>query len=89
MRRDFLKKRLHNEKIFIKIMLTPKQKNAIENLLILAQYAKDGSLYSKEDEKIINKSISIAEALIGKKIQEEEEPPTNVILEEIKNRLKT
>jgi hypothetical protein len=70
-------------------MLTPKQKNAIENLLILAQYAKDGSLYSKEDEKIINKSISIAEALIGKKIQEEEEPPTNVILEEIKNRLKT
>ncbi len=68
-------------------MLSNKQKNAIENLLILAQYAKDGSIYSDSDEKIINKSIKIAEALIGKTTEHEEEnPAAEFVAKEIKNR---
>lgn len=68
-------------------MLSDKQKNAIENLLILAQYAKDGSIYSDSDEKIINKSIKTAEALIGKSTKNKEKnPAAEFVVEEIKNR---
>ncbi len=70
-------------------MLTPQQKNAIENLLILADYVKDGSLYSNTDEEIINKSISIAEKLIGKRKQEAEPSSAEVVVEEIKKRFKS
>lgn len=67
-------------------MLTPEQKNAIENLIILAGYVKDGSLYGEEDGKIIDKSILTAEKLLGKKISSIEEPPQSFVIEEIKKR---
>lgn len=52
--------------------LNQKQKNAIENLISLAEYIKDQSIYSKETEKIINKSIEAAEKIIG--INKDREP---------------
>jgi len=48
-------------------MLNKKQKTAIENLLILADYIKEHSIYSGEMQKIIDNSILEAESLIGKK----------------------
>lgn len=47
-------------------MLNEKQKNAIENLLILADYIKEHAIYSGEMKKIIDNSILQAENLIGK-----------------------
>lgn len=68
-------------------MLNQKQKNAIENLLILAQYVKDGSIYSDLDEKIINKSIKTAEILIGKRTQKENKnEAAELVAKEIKKR---
>jgi len=49
------------------MMLNKKQKTAIENLLILADYIKEHSIYSGEMQKIIDNSILEAESLIGKK----------------------
>ena len=69
-------------------MLTPQQKNAIENLLILVDYVKESSIYSEEDGKIIDKSIKVAEELIGIRMNssEEESETTNLLAEEIKKR---
>lgn len=52
-------------------MLNQKQKNAIENLLILADYIKEHSIYSGEMKKIIDNSILQAENLIGKSTSQE------------------
>ena len=49
------------------MMLNKKQKTAIENLLILADYIKEHAIYSGEMQKIIDNSILEAESLIGKK----------------------
>ncbi len=69
-------------------MLTPQQKNAIENLLILVDYVKESSIYSEEDGKIIDKSIKVAEDLIGIRMNssEEESETTKLLAEEIKKR---
>jgi len=67
-------------------MLTPEQKNAIENLIILAGYVKEGSLYSKKDEKIIDGSILTAEKLLGKKVSSIEEESESFVIEEVKKR---
>ena len=48
-------------------MLSKKEKHAIENLLILASYIKDHSIYSGKQAKIIDRSIEIGEILIGKR----------------------
>jgi hypothetical protein len=70
-------------------MLTAKQKNAIENLLILVDYVKDNSVYSDEDGKLIEKSISIAEELIGRSRRKEEgNEAVELLAKEIKNRFK-
>jgi hypothetical protein len=69
-------------------MLTQKQKNAIENLLILASYIKDNSIYSDEYEKIINKSIRVTEELIGKRkvSTENDKEMVELMIEEMKKR---
>lgn len=70
-------------------MLSQKQKNAIENLLILVDYIKDNSIYSDEDGKIIDKSIRTVEELIGLKKEETEhnnQEVAKLFAEEIKKR---
>ena len=67
-------------------MLTREQKNAIENLIILAGYVKEGSLYTKEDGEIINRSILTAEKLLGKKVSSIKEEKKSFVIEEIKKR---
>lgn len=54
-------------------MLNTKQKNAIENLLIIADYIKEHSIYSGEMKTIIDKSIEHAEQLIGRQATPKEE----------------
>jgi hypothetical protein len=54
-------------------MLNTKQKNAIENLLIIADYIKEHSIYSGEMKTIIDKSIEHAEQLIGRQVNPKEE----------------
>ncbi len=71
-------------------MLTQKQKNAIENLLILVDYVKDNSVYSDKDAKLIDKSIAVAEELIGiKRYDEENNEAADFVVNEIKNRFKS
>jgi len=53
-------------------MLNKKQKTAIENLLILADYIKEHAIYSGEMKDIINNSIAEAENLISKKTSQPE-----------------
>jgi len=70
-------------------MLTQKQKNAIENLLILVDYVKDNSIYSQSDEKLIDKSIAIAEELIGiRDPQPENNKAAEFVISEIKKKFK-
>lgn len=52
--------------------LTQKQKNAIENLITLAGYVKDQSIYSDDTEKIIDTSIETAAKLIGLSLDNQE-----------------
>ena len=68
--------------------LSIEQKNAIENLLILADYIKQHAIYSGEMEKIIDKSIEHCEFLIGKKseIKKDFESERQLIVDEIKKR---
>jgi hypothetical protein len=54
-------------------MLNTKQKNAIENLLIIADYIKEHSIYSGEMKTIIDKSMEHAEQLIGRQVNSKEE----------------
>ena len=71
-------------------MLTPEQKNAIENLLILVDYVKDNSVYSDKDAKLIDKSIAVAEELIGiKRYEEKNNEAADFVINEIKNRFKS
>ena len=71
-------------------MLTPQQKNAIENLLILVDYVKDNSVYSDKDAKLIDKSIAVAEELIGiRNSKEEDNEAADFVVNEIKNRFKS
>jgi len=71
-------------------MLTPQQKNAIENLLILVDYVKDNSVYSDKDAKLIDKSIAIAEELIGiRNSKEGDNGAADFVVNEIKNRFKS
>lgn len=70
-------------------MLTPEQKNAIENLLILVDYVKDNSVYSDKDAEIIDKSIRVAETLIGRKRESYEDYESEIaksLAEEIKKK---
>ena len=71
-------------------MLTPEQKNAIENLLILVDYVRDNSVYSDEDGKIIDRSIQTAEELIGKKRTKAQDngETARLLADEIKKRFK-
>lgn len=70
-------------------MLTQKQKNAIENLLILVDYVKDNSVYSDKDAKLIDKSIAVAEELIGiRNSKEENNEAADFVINEIKKRFK-
>jgi hypothetical protein len=70
-------------------MLTQKQKNAIENVLILAQYARDSSIATEEDEKIIEKSIKTVEELVGirKPKADQNKEITEALKKEINSRL--
>lgn len=70
-------------------MLTQKQKNAIENVLILAQYARDSSIATEEDEKIIEKSIKTVEELVGirKTEADQNKEITEALKKEINSRL--
>jgi len=70
-------------------MLTQKQKNAIENVLILAQYARDSSIATEEDEKIIEKSIKTVEELVGirKPEADQNKEITEALKKEINSRL--
>ena len=71
-------------------MLTQKQKNAIENLLILVDYVKDNSVYSDKDAKLIDKSIAVAEELIGiRNSKEENNEAADFVINEIKKRFKS
>ena len=71
-------------------MLTKKQKNAIENLLILVVYVKDNSVYSDKDAKLIDKSIAVAEELIGiRNSKEENNEAADFVINEIKKRFKS
>ncbi len=73
----------------INTMLTQKQKNAIENLLILVDYVKDNSVYSDKDAKLIDKSIAVAEELIGiRNSKEENNEAADFVINEIKKRFK-
>lgn len=47
--------------------LTAKEKNAIENLIILVRYVEDNSIFLDKDKEVIRKSIATAERLIGRK----------------------
>jgi len=70
-------------------MLTPEQKNAIENLLILVDYVKDNSVYSDKDAEIIDKSIHVAETLRGRKRESYEDYESEIaksLAEEIKKK---
>ena len=70
--------------------LNQKQKNAIENLISLAEYVKDQSIYSEETEEIINKSIETAEKIIGinnnKKSDNQDLKDNNYLAEQVKKR---
>lgn len=50
-----------------------KTKNAIENLIILSNYAIDNGIASDADIKTAIKSMEICERLIGRKIERYEE----------------
>ena len=68
--------------------LSQQQKNAIENLLILVDYIKENSIYTDSDGEIIEKSIAVAEELIGKRTKSKgkAEPVSDFLAEEIKKR---
>jgi hypothetical protein len=55
------------------VNLDKKTKNAIENLIILARYALDNSVSTKEDLSLAKKSIKACERLIGREVEEEAE----------------
>tara|TARA_A200000159_G_C7230621_1_gene300066 strand:+ start:423 stop:644 length:222 start_codon:yes stop_codon:yes gene_type:complete len=48
--------------------LSQKQKNAIENLIIMAYYMKDAAIITNADEEILDASIQSCEKLIEKKV---------------------
>lgn len=68
--------------------LSIEQKNAIENLLILADYIKQHAIYSGDMQEIIDKSIEHGEVLIGKKaeINQDFQNERQLIADLIKNR---
>lgn len=69
-------------------MFSKKQRLAIENILILAQYARDNSVASEEDEKIILKSISLVEEMLGIKKQKQKKTEiAETLKKEINSRL--
>lgn len=69
-------------------MFSKKQRLAIENILILAQYARDNSVASEEDEKIILKSISVVEEMLGIKKQKQKKTEiAETLKKEINSRL--
>lgn len=61
--------------------LSQKQKNAIENLIIVAAYMKDASIMTEEDERILDESIQSCEKLIEKKVLESNEEASLEIAE--------
>ena len=72
-------------------MLSDKEKRAVENLLILASYIKENSIYSGEQAKIIDEAIKTAETMIGKRLVEGKSEligkhSTDVILKAIKDK---
>jgi hypothetical protein len=75
-------------------VLNKKEKRAIENLLILASYIKDHSIYSGKQVEIIDHSIEVAETLVGKRINDSVSEidlgpcSTEAIIKAIANRFK-
>ncbi len=53
--------------------LSPEDKNAIENLIILARYVEDNSIFTKEDRATTRRSIARAEKLIGRQAGQDSE----------------
>ena len=51
-------------------MINAQDKTAIENLIIIATYMQDNSVLTNDDEKILQKSIIQAAALIDFNIEE-------------------
>ena len=70
--------------------LTQKQKNAIENLISLAGYMKDSTIYSEETGDIIDRSIEVASKLIGLEIKQdlEEEEYSDYLVNQVKKKFK-
>jgi len=69
--------------------LTENQKRAIENLIILADYIKEHSVYSGEMKKLIDESIKIGESMIGRvDLDKDFQEERKAIVEEIKNKFK-
>ena len=57
------------ESCVIFYMLSKKEKRAVENLLVLASYIKEHSIYSGKQAEVIDNSIKVVEELIGKKAE--------------------
>ena len=60
------------------------------NIINVVDYVKDNSVYSDKDAKLIDKSIAVAEELIGiKRYDEENNEAADFVVNEIKNRFKS
>lgn len=68
--------------------LSEKQKNAIENLIVVSSYVGETSIISDRDQTLLDRSIKVCEELIGRQvINQEDDSQINEVAEILINRI--
>lgn len=67
--------------------LTQQEKNAIENLIILASYIEDHSIIPSKEKELIDRSVKVCEKLIGKDSKQKAEHKVSEIAKTLINEI--